>query len=487
MSTSVVGLAAEEMVAELVELVGADAVLTDPEELAASSVDRFRKYTAVHGIFDGPLPTAVVFPENAGQVSAVLAWANSHGVPVVARTGRTATEGGLETIAEKSIVLDGSRMNRIVAIDPENMMATAQCGVVLQDLEDAVRCQGLTTGHSPQSKPLAQMGGLTATRSTGQLSTLYGGIEEMVVGLELVLADGTISRIKNVPRRAAGPDIRHLAIGNEGTLCFITEVTVKLFRHYPANNRYFGYLVDDMESGLAVIRKVVTDGYRPSVCRVYSEEDARQHFAAFHEGKCVLIFIAEGPKGIADATAAGIEEAVAPVAHTTVDPTLIQTWFENLNWGLDKILAEQKWMVEHHNLGYTTEVSANWSVIADLYNNAMRRIRTEFPAAGDLTMLGAHSSHSYQTGTNLYFVYDYDIDCEPREEISKYHVPINAIIVEEALRVGGSMVHHHGIGKYRTAWTAQEHGTAYPLLTTLKAAFDPNGIMNPGTIFPLEN
>jgi alkyldihydroxyacetonephosphate synthase len=117
----------------------------------------------------------------------------------------------------------------------------------------------------------------------------------------------------------------------------------------------------------------------------------------------------------------------------------------------------------------------------------MRRIRTEFPAAGDLTMLGAHSSHSYQTGTNLYFVYDYDIDCEPREEISKYHVPINAIIVEEALAVGGSMVHHHGIGKYRTAWTAQEHGTAYPLLTTLKAALDPNGIMNPGTIFPLEN
>ena len=101
-------------------------------------------------------------------------------------------------------------------------------------------------------------------------------------------------------------------------------------------------------------------------------------------------------------------------------------------------------------------------------------------------MLGAHSSHSYQTGTNLYFVYDYTINCSPREEIEVYHKPLNAIIVEEALRVGGSMVHHHGIGKYRTPWVQQEHGSAYYLLSTLKHAFDPQGVMNAGTIFPLE-
>ena len=115
----------------------------------------------------------------------------------------------------------------------------------------------------------------------------------------------------------------------------------------------------------------------------------------------------------------------------------------------------------------------------------MSRIRGEFPRAGDLTMLGAHSSHSYQTGTNLYFVYDYTINCSPREEIEVYHKPLNAIIVEEALRAGGSMVHHHGIGKYRTPWVRQEHGSAYYLLSTLKQAFDPQGVMNAGTIFPL--
>jgi FAD/FMN-containing dehydrogenase len=376
-------------------------------------------------------------------------------------------------------------MDKIIDIDPVNMQATAQCGVILQTLEDQVRQLGLTTGHSPQSKPLAQMGGLTATRSTGQFSTLYGGIEDMVVGLEAVFPDGSVTRIKNVPRRAAGPDIRHVVIGNEGALCFITEVTVKLFRHYPDNNRYFGYLVDDMESGLSVVRRVVTDGFRPSVCRVYSEEDARQHFSGFHRGKCVLIFIAEGPEGIVAATGDEIETAVRAINAEPVADGLIQSWFENLNWGWDKIIAEREYMVEHHNLGYTTEVSAGWSNIAELYNSTMSRIRAEFPAAADLTMLGAHSSHSYQNGTNLYFVYDYDINCDPREEIAKYHIPINAIIVEEALRLGGSMVHHHGIGKYRTSWTKQEHGSAYPILEGLKRAFDPNQVMNPGTIFPL--
>ena len=84
-------------------------------------------------------------------------------------------------------------------------------------------------------------------------------------------------------------------------------------------------------------------------------------------------------------------------------------------------------------------------------------------------MLGGHSSHSYQTGTNLYFVYDYNVmDCRPEEELPKYHVPLNALVVEETLKAGGSMVHHHGIGKYRTPWTKEEHGSAYYLLKGLK-------------------
>ena len=486
MVESLANLNREEIVTGLSALVGENNVCTDEQELREASVDRFKKYTSVHGIFDGPIPAVIVNAASTEQVADVLRFANEHLINVVARTGRTGTEGGLETVVEDTIVLDGSSMDAIVSIDPVNMQATAQCGVPLQVLEDALREQGLTTGHSPQSKPIAQMGGLVATRSIGQLSTLYGGIEDMVVGLEAVFPDGTVTKIKDVPRRAAGPDIRHIVIGNEGALCFITEVTIKVFKYMPENNQYRGYLVDDMATGIAVLREVVTDGFRPSVCRVYSEEDANQHFAHFAKGKCVLVFVAEGPWGIVDATIAEIERVIAAHGHEAVEPALIETWFGNLNWGQDKIDAEKATMLADHHLGYTTEISANWSELGKIYDAVTARVRNEFPLADDLSMFGGHSSHSYQTGANLYFVYDYAISCEPREEIEKYHIPLNAIIVEEALRFGGSMVHHHGIGKYRVQWTTQEHGSAFYLLSTLKAAFDPNGIMNQGTIFALE-
>jgi alkyldihydroxyacetonephosphate synthase len=475
-----------EIVRAVTELLGPDQVDTDPAVLRESSVDRFRKYSAVHGIYDGPLPAAVVHPESTEQVAALLAYAERERVAVVPRTGGTSTEGGLETVVEDSLVVDGSRMDRILSVDADNMMVTVQCGVPLQVLEDHVRALGLTTGHSPQSKPIAQLGGLVATRSIGQFSTLYGAIEDLVVGLEAVLPGGHVTRIKNVPRRAAGPDIRHVLIGNEGALAYITEVTVKLFRFYPDTMRYFGFRVPDFAAGVGLLREVVTAGYRPSVARLYSPEDARQHFPDHPLDQNLVVLTAEGPAPLVEATAAGIEAAAAGVELTRVPDEEISRWFEGLNWGQDKIDAEKKVMRETSHLGYTTEVSVDWSRTAELYEAVMARIRTTFPRGQDLTLLGAHSSHSYQTGTNLYFVYDYTITCEPRQEIEEYHLPLNAIIVEEALRVGGSMVHHHGVGKYRTPWIQEEHGSAYRLLAGLKHVFDPEGVMNPGAVYPLD-
>jgi len=485
MINSLATLGRADILAGLTDLVGTAKISTDETELREASVDRFKKYQAVHGIYDAPTPVAIVFAESTEDVAAVLRFANDNLVNVVPRTGRTGTEGGLETSVVDTIVLDGSRMNRILSVDEENMQVTVQAGVQLQVVEDQLRERGLTTGHSPQSKPLAQYGGLVATRSIGQFSTLYGAIEDMVQGVEAVFPGGDVRRIKSVPRRAAGPDIRHIVIGNEGALCFITEVTVKVFKYQPENNEFHGALVDDMRTGIAILREVITNGFHPSVVRLYSPEDANQHFAHFSKGKCVVVFVAEGPAGIVAATSEEIRRVIAKHEHEAVVPELIEAWFDNLNWGQDKIDAEKRVMLESQHLGYTTEVSADWSAVGDVYDAVMRRIREEYPHAGDLTMLGGHSSHSYQTGTNMYFVYDYRIDCSPEEEIEKYHIPLNAIIVEEALRHGGSMVHHHGIGKYRTPWTEQEHGSAYPILAALKTAFDPNGIMNKGTIFPV--
>jgi alkyldihydroxyacetonephosphate synthase len=459
---------------------------TDPDRRREASIDRFKKYQAVHGVSSAPPPAAIVLPTSTAEVAAVLGFAEEHRVSVVPRTGGTSTEGGLETVLEDSLVLDGSAMDRILDIDETDLQVTAQCGVPLQVLEDAVRARGLTTGHSPQSMPVAQLGGLVATRSTGQLSTLYGGIEDLVVGLEAVFPGGRVARVKSVPRRAAGPDIRHVVIGSEGALCFITEVTLKLFRHYPGHRRHLGLLMDDFAAGVEGLRRVVTAGYRPSVARAYSPEDAAQHFPeAAASGQSVVVLVADGPEPLVEATLTGIEEAFSTLPHHSLDPGVVERWLSDLNWGPERIEAERASMRQHAHLGYTTEVSVDWSRVVPLYESVMTRIRATFPRAGDLTMLGAHSSHSYQTGTNLYFVYDYEIRCAPEEEIRAYHIPLNAIIVEEALRFEGSMVHHHGVGKYRTPWVREEHGSAYFLLEGLKRQLDPRGVMNPGTLYPI--
>ncbi len=475
-----------QIVESLKQLLTPEQVITDQHALNEASIDRYKKYQSIHKTFVMPIPSCIVKPHSTEEVSKVLMFLNENKINCIPRTGGSATEGGLENRAENSVVVDGSEMNKIIKIDTYNMQATVQCGVPLQYLDDLLREQGYTTGHSPQSKPIAQMGGLVATRSIGQFSTLYGGIEDMVVGLEAVFPDGTITRIKNVPRRAAGPDIRHVIIGNEGALCYITEVTVKIFPYLPENNRYYGYTLDNMKTGFEILREVMVRGYKPSIARLYDVEDAAMHFSHFEEGKCVIIFMAEGPAGITKATGDAIEEIVTQYPECeAVDPKLIEKWFLNLNWTAEMLLEERKEILETGNMGFTTEVSGDWSSIYNIYKNSVERIRKEIP---DLTMIGGHSSHSYINGTNMYFVYYYNVvDCDPVDEITKYHEPLNKIIIEETLKHGGSIVHHHGVGKVRQPFIREEHGSAYYILEKLKKTFDPNGIMNVDTVFATDD
>ena len=375
----------QAVITDVEKLLSHDQVNTDDEDLYDASADRYKKYAKARRVLDVPMPVAIVYPRSAEEVSKLLVYCNENEINVIPRAGKTATEGGLENWKENTLVIDTLHLDKILKIDTYNMQATVQAGVPLQELEDELRKVGCTTGHSPQSKPVAKLGGLVATRSIGQFSTLYGAIEDMVVGLECVFPDGHVSRIKNVSRRSGGPDIRHIAIGNEGTLCYITEVTVKIFRYYPENNRFFGYLVKDVETGIKVLREVMVNGFRPSVARTYSEEDAAQHFYPFYKNKCVLLFMAEGPEGIVKATGEAIEEAVEKFKEGVVEQvnsTLIENWFNNLNWSQQDIDDEFEGMKENDShAGFTTEISADWETIPKIYNNVIARIKEEYPRA----------------------------------------------------------------------------------------------------------
>ena len=239
-----------------------------------------------------------------------------------------------------------------------------------------------------------------------------------------------------------------------------------------------------MDTGFKALREVMVHGYKPSVARVYDPGDAGLHFSHFAaEDDCVLLFMAEGAAGVAKATAAGIEAIIAGFPECKkVDSLYIETWFNDLCWDASKITAEDERIRQTGNVNRTTEISADWSSINEIYQAARARIIAEIP---DITMMGGHSSHSYINGTNMYFNYFFNVvGVGPEEETTKYYVPIIGIICEETLKRGGSIVHHHGIGKARAPWVKDEYGSSYFILETLKRSFDPNGIMNKGTILP---
>ena len=238
-----------------------------------------------------------------------------------------------------------------------------------------------------------------------------------------------------------------------------------------------------MKTGFEGLRRVMVEGYKPSVARLYDVADSASHFS-WADGKNVLLFMAEGPASITKATAADIDAIVKELPGVTpVDPVLIEKWFAHLNWGPEQIAQEREEILATNNIGITTEISGCWDVINDIYEAVVARLPKEVP---DLTMIGGHSSHSYINGTNVYFTYYYNVvDCKPEEEMNKYHNLINRIICEETVRFGGSIAHHHGLGKARAHYVYEEYGSSIYMLETLKKAFDPNGIMNKGTLIPV--
>ena len=455
----------------LAAAIGADRIEHDAAKLDARRHD----YWALSHVRDfvgapAPRPGALVRPRSVAEVQAVLSFANERRVAVIPCGLGSGVVGGV-IASPDAILLDLGAMDAVRFIDPVNLLAGFDAGHNGLAAEQAVAAQGLTIGHWPQSIAVSSVGGWVATRASGQLSTGYGNIEDIIHQIEAVLPSGDVVVLGKGPRASAGPDLRHLMLGSEGTLGVITGVTFSL-RRAPEAKAVSCFEAPTMRAGFELQREIVQRGWRPPVMRQYDERESRRQYA---DAKACLIMIAhEGPAALVEAERAAVAALASDAGVPAASGEIVERWFEHRNtvpsW--DALLARGL-VVD------TVEVSADWTRIGDVYDDAVASLQ-EIPG---LIAGSAHSSHVYRSGLNLYFTFAVQTTAPERMEAA--YLEGWRRIMEATARHGGSVSHHHGIGRVRRDWLATELGeTGVALLRQVKAALDPNGIMNPGVLLP---
>jgi len=459
--------------ADLSDLLGSAQVHWDEQTLLDHSHDTWA--LALLRLQRGVLtdrPACVVTPLSTDHVAQTIRYASDHRIPVVPYGAGSGVCGGVLPPAG-AIVIDLRRMDRIIDLNETALVARVQAGMMGGRFEAELNRAGYSMGHFPQSIDVSTVGGWVATRAAGQFSTRYGSIEDMLLGLEAVIPDGRVIRITPTPRRSAGPDLRSLFLGSEGTLGVVTELAVRIFP-VPESRKLLCFNFPDLDSGLEAIRTIMRAGWKPPVLRLYDSIETARHFGQWaNDDGCFLIVITEGPSRLTAAEAEGCHASCTSFGGMPVGEQPVTHWLEERN----NVPRFESFLEKGFVLD-TVEVAAGWDRIHDLYREVIAAVQT----VKDLIVVSGHSSHSYAQGTNIYFTFV--ARPENPADAEQTYFQCWRLTMEATLRCGGTIAHHHGIGRLRAEWMAKEHGAGLSVLQAVKRTLDPRGIMNPGVLFP---
>jgi alkyldihydroxyacetonephosphate synthase len=452
--------------------IGADRVKEDAETLKAHRLDYwFLAHLRDFQGRGGAGPASVVTPRSTAEVATTVRLAQQHGVPIVPYGGGSGVLGGAVP-PEGALVIDLRAMNQLLHLDETALQARVQGGMMGDVYEAAIGARGYTTGHYPQSIARATIGGLVATRSAGQFSTKYGNIEDLCLGLEVVLPSGNVARLAPFPRSATGPQLRELFLGSEGAFGIVTEATLKVFP-LPERREVASFAFTTVADGLEAIRRIVRPGWRPAVVRLYDAPETARHFSAQSPpaDSCLLLVVCEGPAALAEAELAACTQVAQAMGAVAVGPAPVEHWLGHRN-----DVPSWDFFLQNGIVVDTIEVAATWDKVSGLYDHVVATLR-EVPG---LLNASAHSSHSYSSGTNLYVTFAIRPDDYAQGEAR--YLEAWGRVMEATIAAGGTIAHHHGIGRLRVPWLERELGSAFPILQALKRTLDPAGIMNPGTL-----
>jgi alkyldihydroxyacetonephosphate synthase len=371
-------------------------------------------------------------------------------------------------------------MNKITGVDLVSQVVHVQAGVRGGQLEDALAGYGLTTGHYPQSIAASTVGGWIAASSAGQASTGFGTIEDALLGLTAVLPRGEILRCRPVPRSAAGPDLRRLLVGSEGTLAVVTEATLAC-RARPDGWQWLVFGFPSFAALADGLREAVRAETGAAIIRGYDEADAQLSFGALgHSGGCVgMLGLPAGLAGLEDRKRLAIDVVRRAGASDELSSSYGEHWWEHRN---DAVTTYQQIMGPDRAFGSgvvvdTIEVAGLWSEVPQLYAG----IRSALAAHAEA--VGCHLSHLYPSGSSLYFTFLVK-GSDDRDAEARYLAAWDQA-VRSCAAVGGSLTHHHGVGRLKSRFLPMELGeTGVDVLTRIKAALDPDGVMNPRVLLP---
>ena len=498
------------------------ASIVGDENLSTSDTDRYtysRDMSAVNimNTTEGSVihsPGVIVWPSDTEQVSQICKLAYANSVAMVPYGAGSSVVAG--TVPFKGgIVVDLKKINQIYDLDETSHLVMAGAGIIGEHLEREMNRKGFTVGHFPSSVYSSTLGGYLAARSAGQLSSKYGKIEDMVVGLEAVLPRGDIVNTLLTPRSATGPDWNQVIVGSEGTLGFITKATIRIWPA-PNSRRFQAVLFPDVNAGVDAMRVIFRHDLRPAAIRLYDELDTAligksgksgtgnspldflpiKEFGSLLRGaipnaikktsrffarradlvnrleklaknECLMVLVFEGDERLVDYEYEASSTICENLKGQNRGPELAINWWKN------RYHVSYKQSKVYYNGAFvdTIEVATTWDKVIRLYEEVRA-------AVSPLAFIMAHFSHGYQEGCSIYFTFVTAGESPLASE--RAHRRVWDAAMEATLRVGGTISHHHGIGAVKARFMKQEHHQLMGVYRALKDEIDPKGLCNPG-------
>jgi alkyldihydroxyacetonephosphate synthase len=445
----------------------------------------------------GPLPDLVIHPRDKCDVVRIVEYCNKQRIPIYVYGGGSSVTLGLRPVRGGITLVLSTHMNRVHSFNETNQTITVEAGIMGPDYEKALNNapelfnarRRYTGGHFPQSFEYSTVGGWIVTLGAGQESSYYGDMYDLVLSQEYVTPVGSF-KTADYPATATGPKVNDIMKGSEGSFGVLVSATLKVFRLFPENHQNFAFMFPDWDSAVDACREIAQGEFgMPSVFRVSDPEETDVALKLYGiEGsvidklmrwrglqpfkRCLCIGRGQGERESAKNVKRNVRKICGHYGAMYLTGYPVKRW-EHGRY-TDPYMRED--LNDYGILIDTLETSVTWDTIHRVYQGV-----TAFLKSRPHTICMTHASHFYPQGTNLYFIF-----ITRATDLTDYR-EFHRGIINRIERHGGSLSHHHGVGKMMAPWMERHLGPEQmEVLRGLKRHFDPNNIMNPGGTLGLD-